>query len=78
MWRSSVDVRLARMVSRLWADANRTTEATEVSLEPASPAVPAATEKKKHYEDDDEKCRGVHVASCACGCEREPLSNQLD
>jgi hypothetical protein len=43
-------------------------------LEPASPAVPAATEKKKHYEDDDEKCRGVHVASCKCGCEREPAA----
>ena len=26
----SVDVRLARMVARLWADTNQTTEATEV------------------------------------------------
>ena len=46
----------------------------KISLEPASPAVPAATEKNKHYQDDDEKCRGVHVASCACGCEREPAA----
>ena len=29
---------------------------------PTSSAVPAATQKNKHYEDDDEKCRGVHVA----------------
>jgi hypothetical protein len=33
----------------------------ESSLEPASPTVPAAPEKDKHYEDNDEKCRGVHV-----------------
>jgi hypothetical protein len=31
------------------------------ALEPASRTVPAATEKKHHY-DDDEECRGVHVA----------------
>src|SRR5680860_515360 len=29
---------------------------------PTSSAVPAATQKNKHYEDDDEKCHGVHVA----------------
>jgi hypothetical protein len=29
---------------------------------PTSSAVPAATQKNKHDEDDDEKCRGVHVA----------------
>jgi hypothetical protein len=31
------------------------------SLEPASPAVPPATENKQHDEDNDEKCGGVHV-----------------
>ena len=29
---------------------------------PTSSAVPASTQKNKHYEDDDEKCHGVHVA----------------
>jgi uncharacterized membrane protein len=29
---------------------------------PTSSAVPAATQKNKHYENDDEKCHGVHVA----------------
>jgi len=29
---------------------------------PAAAAVPTATEEK-HYKDDDEKCRGGHVAS---------------
>ena len=32
------------------------------STPPTSSAVPAATQKNQHYEDDDEKCRGVHVA----------------
>jgi hypothetical protein len=44
----------------------------KISLEPASPAVPAATEKNKHDEDDDEKCHGVHVA-----LPMEPLSRTL-
>ena len=72
-WRGSVDGRLAWLVlaSRLTPIKPRP-RLPKISLEPASPAVPATTEKNKHYQDDDEKCRGVHVASCACGCEREP------
>jgi hypothetical protein len=31
-------------------------------LEPASPAVPAATEKNQQDDDDDHKCRGIHAA----------------
>jgi hypothetical protein len=31
------------------------------SLEPASPAVPAATENKQNQYDDDEKCHRIHV-----------------
>jgi hypothetical protein len=64
MWRESVDVSPADGCSPLpnkYQSANRdtnqtadpATEATEDQLEPASPAVPAATEKNKHYEDDD-------------------------
>ena len=30
-------------------------------LVPASAAVPTATEKKQHEDDDDQKCRGVHA-----------------
>jgi hypothetical protein len=56
-------------LGRHQSTADPATELTKMSLEPASPAVPAATEKDKQYEDDDQKCRGVHVASCAC-CER--------
>jgi hypothetical protein len=32
------------------------------STPPTSSAVPAATQKNQHYDDDDEKCRRVHVA----------------
>jgi hypothetical protein len=32
-----------------------------IGLEPASPAVPTATEKDHHEEDDDQKRRVVHV-----------------
>jgi hypothetical protein len=35
---------------------------TAGSLVPASPAVIAAAEDKNQYEDNDEKCRVVHVA----------------
>jgi len=41
---------------------------------PASPAVPAATEKNEHYEDDDEKCHGVHVALLVEPLKRSPYS----
>jgi hypothetical protein len=33
------------------------------ALEPATPAVPAATEKNQHNDEDYEKCRRVHTAS---------------
>jgi hypothetical protein len=33
------------------------------NLEPASPAVPAATEKNQQDDDNDHKCRGIHAAS---------------
>jgi hypothetical protein len=32
-----------------------------IGLEPASPAVPTATEKDHHEDDDDQKRRVVHV-----------------
>jgi hypothetical protein len=32
------------------------------ALEPASTAVPAATEKNQHDDDDNQKCRRVHAA----------------
>jgi hypothetical protein len=34
----------------------------KISLEPASPTVPAATENKEHDDNDDQKSGGVHVA----------------
>jgi hypothetical protein len=33
------------------------------ALEPATPAVPAATEKNQHNDEDYEKCRRVHTVS---------------
>jgi hypothetical protein len=41
---------------------------------PTSSAVPASTQKNKHYEDDDEKCHGVHVALLVEPLKRSPYS----
>ena len=70
--RGLVEDRLARMVlASTLTPIRPRPRLPKISLEPASPAVPA-TEQNKHYQDDVEKCRGVYVASCACGSEREP------
>jgi hypothetical protein len=39
--------------------------AAVISLEPPTPAVPAATEKNQHNNEDYEKCRRVHAALLA-------------
>jgi hypothetical protein len=36
--------------------------APRLSLEPASPTVPAAAENNQHDDDNDQKCRRVHAA----------------
>ena len=44
------------------ARSRRVRAAAEISLEPATPAVPAATEKNQHNNEDYKKCRRVHAA----------------